>query len=284
MTTDTNSVPNDEISLLDLLLVIAENLRLLVLGPLLVGALAFGVATALPPKFESVAVQSGDTKLAAMYNSAQVHSAIIKSTGYQQPGETESQARDRLAQNLKVSFDRTNGTVKVAAQATSPQAAQNIATAAIAAAGELNQKRLDDVTRLEEQFELATKRERDYSASAEALGKQLATANAESRAELSQAQSQLLNFAREAQVTTAGLAERLRQAQTFEIIQEPTLSDEKVSPKRSIITLAAALFTGFLLLLLVFVRHAFVSAAQNPESAVKVTALRQAWRKALGRA
>jgi uncharacterized protein involved in exopolysaccharide biosynthesis len=40
-----------EISLLDLLQVIADNLRLLVLGPLLVGLLALGIAFVIPPTF-----------------------------------------------------------------------------------------------------------------------------------------------------------------------------------------------------------------------------------------
>ena len=47
---------DDEISLLDLLQVIVENLRLLVFGPLLVGLFALGVAFILPPVFTAKAV------------------------------------------------------------------------------------------------------------------------------------------------------------------------------------------------------------------------------------
>lgn len=46
----------DEINLLDLLQVIAENLRLLVLGPLLVGLAALGVSFAIPPTFTATTV------------------------------------------------------------------------------------------------------------------------------------------------------------------------------------------------------------------------------------
>ena len=41
----------DEISILDLLQVVADNLRLLVLGPLLIGLLALGIAYIVPPTF-----------------------------------------------------------------------------------------------------------------------------------------------------------------------------------------------------------------------------------------
>ena len=42
---------DDEVSLLDLALVIAQNLRLLILGPLAAGLLALGVAFLIPPEF-----------------------------------------------------------------------------------------------------------------------------------------------------------------------------------------------------------------------------------------
>lgn len=53
--TEQHNAPNmaedDEISLLDLLQTVVENLRLLVLGPLLVGLAALGISLAIPPTF-----------------------------------------------------------------------------------------------------------------------------------------------------------------------------------------------------------------------------------------
>lgn len=45
------TLPEDEISLLDLLLVVAENARLLVFGPILAGLAALGIAFVIPPTF-----------------------------------------------------------------------------------------------------------------------------------------------------------------------------------------------------------------------------------------
>jgi len=42
---------DDEISVLDLLLVVAENARLLIFGPLLAGLAALGIAFIIPPTF-----------------------------------------------------------------------------------------------------------------------------------------------------------------------------------------------------------------------------------------
>ena len=50
-----SSPPDDEISLLDLLQVIADNLRLLVLGPLLAGLLALAYSFTIPPTYTAIA-------------------------------------------------------------------------------------------------------------------------------------------------------------------------------------------------------------------------------------
>ena len=47
---------DDEISLLDLALTVAENLRLLIIAPMVVGLAAFGVSSFVPKTFESQAV------------------------------------------------------------------------------------------------------------------------------------------------------------------------------------------------------------------------------------
>lgn len=51
MTDTINTEDDDEISLLDLLQVVADNLRLLILGPLVAGLLALGYTFTIPPTF-----------------------------------------------------------------------------------------------------------------------------------------------------------------------------------------------------------------------------------------
>lgn len=53
-----NLAADDEISLLDLALTVAENLRLLIIGPIAAGLIALGVSSLLPKTFESVAILS----------------------------------------------------------------------------------------------------------------------------------------------------------------------------------------------------------------------------------
>jgi uncharacterized protein involved in exopolysaccharide biosynthesis len=68
--------------------------------------------------------------------------------------------------------------------------------------------------------------------------------------------------------------------QVVDVAQPPEL---KSKPKKAMIAMVAALATGFLLLLYVFVRHALQGAAGDAETAEKLVALRGAWRRVLGR-
>ena len=54
--TDTDMQDEDEISLLDLLQVLVDNLRLLVLGPLAIGLSALGITFAIPPTYTATTV------------------------------------------------------------------------------------------------------------------------------------------------------------------------------------------------------------------------------------
>ncbi|KAF1045177.1 Wzz/FepE/Etk N-terminal domain-containing protein [Xylophilus sp.] len=53
--TPTEAADEDEISILDVLLVIAENLRLLIVGPILAGLVALGIAFLIPPTYTAEA-------------------------------------------------------------------------------------------------------------------------------------------------------------------------------------------------------------------------------------
>jgi uncharacterized protein involved in exopolysaccharide biosynthesis len=275
---------DEEIALLDLLLVFVQNLRLLVLGPLLVGAGALGVAWLLPLTFESKAVQSGDATLAAMYNSAQVRDAIIQQTGYAYAGEDADKARLRLEADLKVSYNAKDKTISLVAAASSPAQAQQLAQAAIQAAAKLNASRLANLQRLNEQFESASKREREYAAAADKLVQQMANASAASQALLVQSQAQLLDAARNAQITTTEIGDAIQKAENFDLLQQPTLPTQKSKPKKALIAIIATLASGFALLLFVFVRQALRNGSQDEETAKKLAAIRTGWKRAIGKA
>ncbi len=283
MTDTFNTTDDDEINLLDLLLVVVQNLRLLVLGPLTVGLLALGVSYLLPPTYESAATQSGDAQLVAMYNSAQVLDAVIDKVGYSRPGEDKDTARQRLAKDLKVSFNPFNKTINIVTSAPSPVDAQRLAQEAIKQVAVLNQSRLEDIKRMNEQYELAVRREREYASAAERVTQQMASKAAVNQIVLAKLKLELLDAAKEAQIRTAGLANSLREQENFQLLQNPTLPTKKIASKMALIAIIATLASAFALLLFVFVKRALVNASRDAESAAKMKLLKNSWLSAVGR-
>ena len=68
--------------------------------------------------------------------------------------------------------------------------------------------------------------------------------------------------------------------QVVDVAQPP---EKKSKPKKAMIAMLTTLAVGFALLLFIFIRQALRGASQTPESAEKITQLRHAWRRALGR-
>ena len=62
------------------------------------------------------------------------------------------------------------------------------------------------------------------------------------------------------------------------VVQAPTLPSERASPKKSLIAILAALASGFVLVLWVFVRQSWKALATQPETATKLGTLRAAFR------
>ena len=85
-----NGEPDDEISLLDLLQVVADNLRLLVLGPLAVGVVALGISFLVKPTFSATTrflVPQGQSASAAMMQSLGALSGLAGAAGLKSPGD-----------------------------------------------------------------------------------------------------------------------------------------------------------------------------------------------------
>ena len=82
MTDNPHYPEDDEISLLDLLQTIVDNLRLLVIGPILAGLLAFGWASFLPKTYQSTAILNADQTTVSLMQSAAVLDPIASKLGY----------------------------------------------------------------------------------------------------------------------------------------------------------------------------------------------------------
>jgi uncharacterized protein involved in exopolysaccharide biosynthesis len=281
---DTPTYPeDDEISLLDLLQTIVDNLRLLVIGPIVAGLLALAGASLWPKTYESTAILKAEPVTASIMLSAAVLDPIASSLGYtpQMPAED---ARVKLKDQVKASLNSKDKLLTLSAQANSPQAAQALAQAVLQQTYAQSQPRDSEKLRLQKQFIQAQAREKEALQTVQQLSQKIAAAGNTGASEVAQGYAQMVAVVKESQNTQLDIERQLQGLDASALVQEATLPTKHASPKRSLITITSALAAGFALLLFVFIRQALRNALRDNESAQKLAALKIGWHKALGKA
>ncbi|MEQ1534295.1 MAG: hypothetical protein ABL923_00325 [Burkholderiaceae bacterium] len=258
-----------EIGLLDMLLVVAENLRLLILGPIVVGLLALGFGYTLPKSFTSQAIlalpMSMSTQAAAMLVSLIVLGPVIALLNLSK-GQPVQVARMGLFNQITATVGK-DGLLRLDVTASSPLEAQAIANAVIGTWLKSTRPGEQDRAGLEKRLSYA-------KVSLESIRRLLERLTAEGTADLNKP---LARGAAGTSIVVVGelQARYLREVLSIPrsllglsrdvVLQPPTLHTEPVAPKKSLIAVLAALGSGFALLLWVFVRQAWKNTAQDPQ-------------------
>ncbi len=279
---ENTHAPDDEIDLLDLLVTIAENIKLLILVPLLAGLLAFGGAALWPATYESGFTLQGQKKVGSLelLTPAQLNQLVTSpavladaAKGLQSSGQDDWAA---LLQSGAVSSQVPRNTthVQVTVKTQDPQAAQAVAKAVLKATQDNSHPKGDAFKALQ------TTLEKDQAALATAKFMEArisATINSAEKVDpvLAQVYMTLLETL-PSFINTVEVSElRLKGLTDADVVSAPAPATVN-KPKANVVTALAILATGFALLLWVFVRKAFQVAAINSESAAKLARIRQA--------
>ncbi len=274
---------DDEIDLLDLLVTMTENIKLLVLGPLLAGLIALGVGFALPETYQSTSllvVEKSNRPLSVntvstLATSASVLDPVAKSLGLLDQGLSVERARQQLLEQVKISVGRNDKLLSITTTAPQPEQAQQINRLLVQKLLEQSRPHSDELTRLQAWL---AREQASYATSArveQILAEQLTTGKTIDK--ISEAYYSVFsaNLARWATIQT--LEAQLAGLQPSDIVQPATLPERAIKPQKSLIAVVAALATGFVLLLFVFTRQALRNSAANPESAAKLARIRRAF-------
>ncbi len=282
MTETPQLLEDDEISLLDLLETIVDNLRLLVIGPIVVGLLALAGASLWPKTYESTAILKAEQVTASLMLSASVLDPIAANLGYT-PKQEQDAARDKLKSQIKSSFNAKDKLLTLTTQADTPQAAQALTKAVLQQTYAQSRPRDSEKLRLQKQLAQAQAREKEANQTAVLLAGKMEKSGDEVSFQVAQGYAQMIGVVKESQATQIDIERQLQGLDDSALLQEATLPTKHAAPKRGIITIMATLAAGFALLLFVFIRQALRNASQDAESAQKLSAIQTAWRKAVGR-
>ena len=277
--------PEAEISLLDLLVTLADNVKLLILGPLVAGLTALAIAFAWPQTFESVAILQAEPATASLIATAAVLDPTVVSLGLNR-GQSVEGAREALRGRVKTAVGRNDKLLTITVSGVTPQQAQATVVALLAAVEAQSRPTGTSKLRLEAQLADTKIRQEKAIRAGDILLPVLESINGRQvlsdgrDAELVKGYTELLNTVSAAQSQALVIQAQLDGLTDSQLVQAPTLPEKAVSPKKGMIAVGATLATGFLLLLLVFVRNGLRSAETDPVSAAKLARIRRAlsWR------
>jgi capsular polysaccharide biosynthesis protein len=280
-------VVNEEANLLDLFLPIAENLKLLVLGPLLVGLCALGISYFLPKTYVSSAIVNTPVTVqptpaehvaASLMTSAIVLDPVIEGLKLRDADEPIEIARENLRGDVKAVAGRNDKLVTLTVMANTPERAQAIANAILKQTFIESRLKKTDLDRITAQLETARATEKKALAAAAVVAQRLETTQAAGTtgSDMARGYADLLNSASLAQSKAAAIEERLQSLSEANLVQAPTLPQKAAKPVKALITAAATLGAFILFLVLVMLRQYLNHAALNPLTNEKLKSIRLA--------
>jgi capsular polysaccharide biosynthesis protein len=268
-------VQQEEIDLLDILVTLAENIKLLILGPVLVGLCALGIAFVVPKTFESVAVLKAEQATASLMTTAAVLDPVATSLGLTQE-ESVEEARRLLREQIKATVGRTDKLLTLTVSATAPQQAQAIANAVLQQTYVQSRPKGSERARLETQLQDAKARTKSAEDAAVTLLKRMDSNGATGSTESARGYAELLNVAAAGQNQVAAFQAQLEGLTDAQLIQPPTLPQKASKPKKGLIAIGATLAAGLVLMLFVLVRQTVRGSVKDANTASKMARIRRA--------
>ncbi len=284
-------VETDEVTLLDLLVVIAENLKLLVVGPVVMGIFALAITYALPQSFTSEAIlalprpvstlsrqSTSDARLvpaadmvqaASMMASPIVLDPVIEALKLSQ-GRSIQSARAELASRVRATVGK-EGLLRLEVTASTPMEAQSISNAVI------DSWLIGTVPSAQDRADLEV-RLANARASLAAVQRLLSALSTEGTASLGKPLTR-----GEAGTSVVAVGElqaryldeslvipRLLQGLSRNVVrQSPTLPTDASAPRKGLIVMVAVIGSAGILFLWAVVGAGWRRAARNPQVAVK---------------
>lgn len=275
----------DEIGLLDILVTLADNIKLLTLGPLAAGLLALGISFVWPQTFESVAVLQAEPAIASLMTTAAVLDPVAETLGLRKDATAE-QAREELRQRIKTSLGRNDKLLTLSVSGHSPEQAQAAANALLTQTYAQSQPKGSHKARLERQLAEAEARLKTAQVAALQLAQSLvATPTAVRSAALPQrsdaadmlagSSAGLLEASAAAQKQIVEFETELEGLTAARLLQAPTQPEMAVAPKKGLTAIMVTLATGVLLVIWVFIRSGLRNV-RDPESLAKLSRVKRA--------
>lgn len=259
-TVDKASEEN-EISILDILLILVESWRLLVFGPIVAAVLAGFISIIWPKTFESIAIVRLTEEDVALLHTSSVLDPLIEKFGILTEEGYLDDARQALKSRLTFVFDKKTKLVTVAAKGRTPESAQILCQTAL------------DILLIELQ---PKGKEKEAILQEIAINNQLISdgvylierqsGRQTNAAGSNNGKSQIVNL----KLNNLELNLKLQSKGKEIFAQEPSLPQRKISPNKTHVVASAFIGSSFCIAILIFLRAAWNNSKKDPICAKKI--------------
>lgn len=264
-----------EISILDILVVLAENIRLIILVPLVIGLIALGVTFLIPETYQSVSwLNLGESAEYGM-KSEEVMKKVLEKTDWI-TGSTREAALKKLSNKIQVSTDKKANHLNVITDANTPGRARDLNCLIIneyrtysLPKGKTVDGINENIRILSEELSVLEQASKKISANVDKVVPGTEGDN------VARAYTTINDKIVSVKQSLYGLRQSLTGFGSEVFIQEPTLPEKPVKPKKTQITVMATLATGFLTILYVFIRAALRNLKRDAEASEKLVRIRK---------
>lgn len=269
------SANTEDSGLLDVLVLLAENIRLIIILPLVIGTIALGVSFFLPQTFQSVAVLQADQATASLMIAAPVLDPVIGALGLAKKGTLE-ESRIELRDRIKVVVGRADKLLTLTVSARTALQAQAIANSLIQKTFEESRPKASVLARLKIQLNEAQVRLKNaQDASVGVLKRLESNSSVATGVELAKGYADLLGATGVAQSQVLALEAQIEGLSAAQLVQSPTLPERASQPKKSLIAIGATLAAGLVLLLFIFMRNVFRKSTVSENTSAKLMRIRK---------
>lgn len=261
--------------LLDMVLVLTENIKLLIVGPLIAGLLALGIGFLWPRTYQSVTVLQADQLIASLMTTAVVLDPVVAALGLAK-ADTPEEARVLLRENIKTVIGRNDKLLTLTVSASTALQAQSIAAAVLQQTFRESRPKGSVRSRLEVLLVEAQTRLKQAQEASEGVLKRLdsSASSLNGGSELARGYAELLTATGAAQNQIIVLEGQLEGVSSAQVVQPPTLPQKPSHPKKALIAIGVTLATELALLLFIFMRMALGQAKTKPASSAKMLRIR----------
>jgi capsular polysaccharide biosynthesis protein len=269
----------DEVSLLDILLIMAEAWRILIFGPIIAGVLAGGLSYLWPKTYQSIAiVRTTEENVAQIYSPTVLDTIIGELKMIPDRGANMENIREALKVNLKYVSDNKTKLITIMARAQTPEDAHTLLSSAMKAwlqefekSGrekdklkriiDINNKTIDNLQDLLESMSRKLKREDSIQIKEQAIRNYAFFINEINRLEKENEE----------------LKNKINPIDVEVVVKAPVIQQQKILPNRSTVVLYAMFASFFLILIYIFIRKAWISSLKNTETAKKIAGIKSAF-------